>query len=60
MAISNAQKRKLTCQFCTRKHGNCRCNKYWKEVYKENREKILEIYHESLSSRNEKNEVIDT
>jgi len=45
MAISNKAKRKITCQFCTKKRGNCRCQKYWKEVYKEHREEILDIYH---------------
>ena len=48
MAISNKIKRELTCQFCKKKKGNCRCNKYWKEVYREHREEILNIYHATL------------
>ena len=47
MAISNKQKRHLTCQFCPRKKDNCQCKKYWKTIYKENRGKILEIHHSS-------------
>ncbi len=47
MAISNAQKRQLTCQFCDKKKDNCQCKKYWKQVYQENRDKILKIYQNS-------------
>ena len=45
MAISNKQKRQLTCQFCPKRKNNCQCKKYWKIVYAENRDKILEMYH---------------
>ena len=47
MAISNKQKRKLTCQFCPRQKPGCKCQKFWKTVYLQNRDKILEIYHNS-------------
>ena len=45
MAISNKMKRQLTCQFCPRQKHGCKCDKYWKSIYQENRDKILEIYH---------------
>jgi len=45
MSISNKTKRKLTCQFCERKKNGCKCDKNWKNVYREHREEILRIYH---------------
>ncbi len=49
MAISNKTKRKLTCQFCPKKGKklDCRCKKFWKEIYLDNREEILKIYNNS-------------
>ena len=47
MAISNTTKRKLSCHFCPRYKPGCKCKKYWKGIYRDNREEILKIYHES-------------
>ena len=48
MAISNKNKRKLTCQFCEKQKVGCKCDKYWKNVYREHREEILKLYHSTL------------
>ena len=46
MAITNKQKRQLSCHFCPKKGlRNCNCNKFWKEIYRAHRDEILEIYH---------------
>ena len=47
MAISNKQKRQLTCQFCPKKgqKPRCECKKFWKEIYHNHRDEILAIYH---------------
>ena len=52
MAITNKQKRQLTCQFCPKKgqRAGCSCKKYWKEVYREHREDILKIYRRNSSN----------
>ena len=47
MAISNNQKRKLTCQFCPKQKTGCKCQKFWKQIYREHRDEILELYHSS-------------
>ena len=44
MAISNVEKRTLTCRFCPKRKPNCKCDKYWKRIYRNHREEILEIY----------------
>lgn len=51
MAISNRTKRKLTCQFCDRQKIGCKCDKYWKSIYREHREEILTIYHTTSKKR---------
>jgi len=50
MSISNKAKRRLTCQFCPRQKAGCKCNKFWKEIYRENRKEILGIYHATKKS----------
>ena len=46
MAISNKTKRELTCLFCPKRKDGCKCDKYWKIIYREHREEILNIYHQ--------------
>ena len=46
-SIPNATKRELTCQFCPKRRPECTCKKFWKEVYMQNRDTILKIYHAS-------------
>ena len=48
MSISNNTKRKLTCQFCDKQKEGCECKKYWKSIYREHREEILNIYHATI------------
>ena len=50
MAISNETKRRLTCQFCPKKgkKNDCRCKKYWKIIYKEHRDEILNLHQNEL------------
>ena len=47
MAISNKKKRELTCKFCPKLKPGCKCKKFWKTIYLENREEILKIYSSS-------------
>ncbi len=47
MAISNAQKRQLTCQFCPEQKLGCKCKKRWKDIYRDHRDEILAMYHNS-------------
>lgn len=51
MAISNRTKRELTCQFCPKQKIGCKCDKYWKNIYREHREEILNIYHTTSKKR---------
>ena len=51
MSISNKKKRELTCGFCPRQKPGCKCDLFWKNIYRENREKILEIYHKQKTPK---------
>lgn len=46
-SILNATKRELTCQFCPKRRPECTCKKFWKEIYTQNRNSIIKIYHDS-------------
>ncbi len=50
MAISNEAKRRLTCQFCSKKGKirDCRCKKYWKIIYNEHRDEILKLHKNEI------------
>lgn len=50
MAISNRIKRELTCQFCQKQKNGCKCDKYWKNIYRQHREEILKIYHSTQNT----------